>query len=74
MRAIVIVCVLAGVAGCASSAPVAPPPAHAASRTGTTRISLNGDAVQSAVAPASDADKELARFARMQGFKLNRVG
>jgi hypothetical protein len=74
MRTIAFVCVLALAAGCAASPPAEPPPARVAVQGGTTRVYLNGDAVRSAVAPGSDANKELAKFARMQGFKPNRVG
>ena len=53
-----------------SACAAAPPPVAAPE---AARAPLNGNMVRSAVAPTSDADKDVASFGRTQGFRLTKV-
>ena len=73
MKTIPIVCALALAAGCATAPPAAPPPVRTVAQADAAHAPLNGDAIRSAVAPTSDADKELAKWARTQGFRPTKI-
>ena len=64
MKGISSALVLALLGACAAAPPPAPP--------APSGQPLNGDAVRSAIAPQTDEDKENAKFARMQGYRLQK--
>jgi hypothetical protein len=56
-----------------AAAPAAAATPAAAAEPGSAAAPLNGNMVRSAVAPSSEADKELARWARTEGFRLTKI-
>jgi hypothetical protein len=66
MKPIAFLCALTLLCGCAATPPAPAPD------TAQAHQPLNGNAVRSAVAPQNDTDKDLAAWARSQGFRLQR--